>query len=115
MKIQWRGALHVFNRYQDIKKSLQQDAARFEFNIKCAEEQLHIQAGEIERLQKVFDMQGVPRLDRHGLTVYSLCNFRSKIPYTHMHKTPYSKATATLNLRDEVQFLGHLTRMDCHL
>ncbi|KAF5273082.1 hypothetical protein FQR65_LT04824 [Abscondita terminalis] len=55
IKIQWREALHVNNRYKDITASLQQDAARFKFNIQCAESQQRNQNTEIERLQKILE------------------------------------------------------------
>lgn len=53
IKIQWREAEHVQERYDSIRNTLRNDAARFEFNINCAEDQLRIQKQEIKRLQKV--------------------------------------------------------------
>ncbi|KAB0801892.1 hypothetical protein PPYR_04531 [Photinus pyralis] len=53
IKIQWREAAHVNTRYKDIMTSLQQDGARFEFNMKCIENQLCVQRTEIDRLQKI--------------------------------------------------------------
>lgn len=41
-------------RYREIKKTLQDDAALFESNIKKLDEELHLQSLDIERLQNVF-------------------------------------------------------------
>lgn len=51
--MQQREAEHVRIRYKDIKKTLQDDAALFESNIKKLEEELHLQDLDIDRLQKV--------------------------------------------------------------
>ncbi|KAK4882934.1 hypothetical protein RN001_006253 [Aquatica leii] len=55
VKIQFREAVHVNNRYKDITSSLRQDAARFKFNIQCAESQQQSQNVEIQRLQKILE------------------------------------------------------------
>lgn len=51
--MQQREAEHVRIRYKDIKKTLQDDAALFESNIRKLEEELHRQDLDIDRLQKV--------------------------------------------------------------
>nr|CAI5817533.1 unnamed protein product [Callosobruchus analis] len=53
VEVQIREALHVRNRYCDIRSSLKQDADTFESRVKSIEEELELQKHDIEKLQKV--------------------------------------------------------------
>ncbi|VEN58715.1 unnamed protein product [Callosobruchus maculatus] len=53
MEVQIREAVHVRNRYCDIRSSLKQDADTFESRVKSVEEELEMQKHDIEKLQKV--------------------------------------------------------------
>ncbi|XP_050293793.1 merozoite surface protein 1 [Anthonomus grandis grandis] len=55
VEVQIREAVHIRNKYADIRKSLKEDAAKFESRIKTLEEELQMQAGDIDKLQKIME------------------------------------------------------------
>lgn len=63
--VQYREADHVHTRYKDVKKSLQEDAARFEKNIRQIQEELKAQQLDIDKLQEITEeahkLRGVAR------------------------------------------------------
>ncbi|CAG9815572.1 unnamed protein product, partial [Phaedon cochleariae] len=53
--VQIREAMHIKNRYTNIKQSLKEDANKFESNIRMLEEELHKQKADIQKLQKIMN------------------------------------------------------------
>lgn len=53
VEVQIREAVHIKNRYYDIRRSLKDDADKFDSNVKKLEEDLEGQKVDIEKLQKV--------------------------------------------------------------
>ncbi|XP_076258102.1 coiled-coil domain containing protein 151 isoform X2 [Rhynchophorus ferrugineus] len=66
VEVQIREAVHIRNRYSDIKMSLKDDAAKFESRIKALEDELHNQNSDIEKLQKIMEEATIRRGKARG-------------------------------------------------
>ncbi|KAJ8947031.1 hypothetical protein NQ318_019923 [Aromia moschata] len=55
IEVQIREAMHIKNRYIDIRRSLKDDSDKFDSNIKKLEEDLAAQKEDIDKLQKIMD------------------------------------------------------------
>ncbi|KAJ8917182.1 hypothetical protein NQ315_012674 [Exocentrus adspersus] len=84
VEVQIREAIHIKNRYSDIRKSLKDDADKFDSNVKKMEEDLATQKVDIEKLQKIMDeatrMRGIARghLLKEERAANSAANLREK-------------------------------------
>lgn len=53
VEVQIREAIHIRNKYSNIRRSLKDDAAKFESRIKALEEEIEQQNADISKLNKV--------------------------------------------------------------
>ncbi|KAL1506246.1 hypothetical protein ABEB36_005642 [Hypothenemus hampei] len=53
VEVQIREALHIRHKYTSIRRSLKDDAANFQSKIKTLEEEMQVQAADIEKLQQI--------------------------------------------------------------
>ncbi|XP_018574503.1 shootin-1, partial [Anoplophora glabripennis] len=84
VEVQIREAVHIKNRYCDIRKSLKDDADKFDSNVKKLEEDLEGQKIDIDKLQKIMDeatrMRNIARgnLLKEERAANSAANLREK-------------------------------------
>ncbi|XP_066259963.1 outer dynein arm-docking complex subunit 3-like [Euwallacea similis] len=55
VEVQIREAVHIKNKYNDIRRSLKDDSAKFESRIKSLEDELQQQSSDIYNLQKILE------------------------------------------------------------
>ncbi|XP_066152776.1 outer dynein arm-docking complex subunit 3 isoform X1 [Euwallacea fornicatus] len=55
VEVQIREAVHIKNKYSDIRRSLKNDSAKFESRIKSLEEELQQQSTDVNNLQKILE------------------------------------------------------------
>ncbi|CAG9772879.1 unnamed protein product [Ceutorhynchus assimilis] len=55
VEVQIREAVYIKNKYADIRKSLKDDASKFESRIKALEDELQLQGSDVQKLQKIME------------------------------------------------------------